>query len=185
MRRSISARSVTPAGFASRGHELAVVEEAPAGHHFQAGELGERVGVVVDADVEEGILLLVVDQERRRLPAALVAARLLAGAQRREEAPREGADRAATARRPPRLRSITAGPASMLPATEKRVADEVPAPVRRMPSPVKAAKRPARSMTWTWRWLAALVGRRDDADHVLRRGAGAQELEAAIAVERD
>jgi hypothetical protein len=118
MRRSISARSVIAGRVRLGGHELAVVQEALVGDPLQPGELGERVRVVVDADVEERVLLLVVDEHRGRLPAALVAARLLAGLERRKEAARTGGGRTRT-RRPAPSPGSRRRPASMLPATEK------------------------------------------------------------------
>ena len=63
---------------------------ALAGHLLQARQLGQRIGVVVDAQVVERIVLAVVDQQRRRLRAALVAAGRLAGPHGRQQAPREG-----------------------------------------------------------------------------------------------
>ena len=51
----------------------------------EAAQLGDRLGVVVDAQVEERIVLGRVDEERRRLLAALVAARGLARVERREQ----------------------------------------------------------------------------------------------------
>ena len=45
-----------------------------AAHLFEAFELGKRIGVVIDAQIERRPFLLAVDQQRRRLPAALVAA---------------------------------------------------------------------------------------------------------------
>ena len=51
---------------------------ALARHLLQAGELGEGIGMVVDAQVVEGVILAVVDQQRGGLLAALVAAGRLA-----------------------------------------------------------------------------------------------------------
>ena len=83
---------------------------------LQASELCQWIGVIVDAQVVERIVLPVVDQQRRRLPASLVAAGGLARPHRRNETPGER-------HRP--LRLVDAGrlgkdrgPASMLPATE-------------------------------------------------------------------
>ena len=62
---------------------------ALAAHRFEALELGERIGMVVDAQVEVGPFLLAMDQKRRRLLAALVAAGGLASAHRGDQALRE------------------------------------------------------------------------------------------------
>ena len=48
----------------------------------EPGELGERIDVVVDTQIEIRILLGRIDQERGRLPSALVAAGRLTGLQR-------------------------------------------------------------------------------------------------------
>ena len=47
---------------------------ALAADRLQARQFGERVAVIVDAQVEIGPFLFAMDQQRRRLPAALVAA---------------------------------------------------------------------------------------------------------------
>ena len=52
----------------------------------QAAQLAERLGVVVDAQVEARVVLVAVDAQRRRLLAALVAAGALAGLHRRDQA---------------------------------------------------------------------------------------------------
>ena len=49
-------------------------------------QLGERLGMVVHAQVSSGYSSVGVDEQRRRLLAALVAAGGLAGLQRREQA---------------------------------------------------------------------------------------------------
>ena len=59
--------------------------EALQALRVQAPQLGDRLGVIVDAQVEARIVLGGVDAQRRRLLAALVAAGRLAGGQRREE----------------------------------------------------------------------------------------------------
>ena len=48
----------------------------------EPGELGERIDVVVDTQIEIRILLGRIDEERGRLPSALVAAGRLTGLQR-------------------------------------------------------------------------------------------------------
>ena len=77
-----------------------LVEVAPpavrGGDPVQAAQLAERVGVVVDVEVEDALprLLLRVsrdDDERRRLAAAEIAAGLLGCVERCKEALREAA----------------------------------------------------------------------------------------------
>ena len=48
-----------------------------ARHLLQPRQLGQGIGVIVDAQVVERVVLAVVDQQRRRLLAALVAALLI------------------------------------------------------------------------------------------------------------
>jgi hypothetical protein len=80
---------------------------------LEAFQLGEGIGVVVDAQVEVGPLFLAMDQQRRRLLAPLVAAgrfarfMLRSGARKRQFFVRGLA-----------ALSITCAPASMLPAME-------------------------------------------------------------------
>jgi hypothetical protein len=62
---------------------------ALAAHLFEAFEFGQRIGVIVDAQIERRPFLVAVNQNCRRLPAALVAAGGLAGAHRRDQALRE------------------------------------------------------------------------------------------------
>src|SRR3954470_4910428 len=62
---------------------------ALAAYLFEALELAKGISVVVNAQVQIGPLLVAIDQQRRRLLAALVAARGIAGAQRRDQTPRE------------------------------------------------------------------------------------------------
>ena len=83
---SMVARSVIPAGFLRRRQELAEMHPALAADRFEPLELGKRIGMVVDAQVEVGPFLLAVDQKRRRLLAALVAAGGFAGLHRRDQA---------------------------------------------------------------------------------------------------
>ena len=52
---------------------------------FQPFEFGQRIGMVVDAQVEIGPFLLALDHQRRRLLAALVAAGGFAGLHRRDQ----------------------------------------------------------------------------------------------------
>jgi len=73
------ARSVIPARVLARGQERAEMHPALAAHLLEPFEFGQRIGVIVDAQVEIGPLLLAMNQQRRRLLAALVAARGLAG----------------------------------------------------------------------------------------------------------
>ena len=84
---------------------------------FEAGEFGERIGVVVDPQVERRPLVFAVNQKRGRLLAALVAAGGFAGSHRRDQALRERQVLLGDKRRA--VSSSTRAPASMLPAIEK------------------------------------------------------------------
>ena len=66
------------------------MDEALAADGFEALELGERVGVVVDAKVERRVFLGGVDDERGGLLAALVAAGGFAGFHCGDEAAGKG-----------------------------------------------------------------------------------------------
>ena len=142
---SISARSVMPAGFCRVGRNFRKCTQRSRLTRFQPRQFGERIGVVVDAQIELGPFFLAVDQQRRRLLAALVAAGRLAGVQRRDQAARRTAGarsrhRPARSRRAPRRRPACC----RRPRSRRR---------RRCPhqsthsSPVCAAIRPSRSMT--------------------------------------
>ena len=73
----------------------AVRQESPemhkafAAHLFEPFELGERISVIVDAQVEVRPFLLTTNHQRGRLLSALVAASRLAGAQRGDQAARK------------------------------------------------------------------------------------------------
>ena len=56
---------------------------------FQPRQFAQRIGMVVDAQIELGPFLVAMDQQRRRLLAALVAAGGLAGMHRRDQPLRE------------------------------------------------------------------------------------------------
>ncbi len=56
---------------------------------FQPRELGERLRVIVDPQIEIGPIFFAVDEDRRRLPAALVAAGRLARLERRDQPARK------------------------------------------------------------------------------------------------
>ena len=115
---SISARSITPTGLRSARQELREMHPALAAHRFEPLKLGERIGVIVDAQVEVGPLLLAVDQ--RAPPTACRACRRprLRPPSARRSAGAETAARRSP-RRPSRSPRSPRGPASMLPATEK------------------------------------------------------------------
>src|SRR6185436_4308387 len=104
-------------------HERLVALEA---HAVETAQLGDRLRVVVDADVEERIFLGGVDEQRCGLLAALVAARRLAC--------REGAHEA-LAERPPGFAERARGflqPRSAgqhVPRDGKALTRQVPAPV--------------------------------------------------------
>ncbi len=83
---SITARSVMPAGLARDGTQARNGWKRSRLVSVQAAQLGDRFGVIVDAQIEERILLGGDDEQRGRLLAALVAARGLAGGERRQQA---------------------------------------------------------------------------------------------------
>src|SRR5258708_16236969 len=66
------------------------MQPAVAAYLFEAFEVWQRIGVVVDAQVEMRPFVLAVDQKRRRLLAALVSAGGFARSHRRDQALREG-----------------------------------------------------------------------------------------------
>ena len=140
---------------------------ALAADALQPLQLGKRIGVIVDAQIERRPVLLVVDQQRRRLLAALVAAGGFARAHRGDQAPREGKV-CRSRHRPARCRRARAAPASMLPATEKPSPGDMPAPVDAVLAGMRrdAALRihdvelPA---------FAAVIGREQCGDDVVRR----------------
>ena len=71
----------------ARRQERAEMHPALAADRFEALEFGERIGMVVDAQVESRPFLVAMDQQRGRLLAALVAAGRFA----RAASPRSGA----------------------------------------------------------------------------------------------
>ena len=117
-----------PGRIAARRQELAEMHPALAADLFQPFELGERIGVVVDAQVEIGPFLLAVDQQRGRLLAALVAAGGFAGLHRRDQPLREGQGWRWRRRRCA-VSSSTAGAGQHVAGDRKAVALDVPAPV--------------------------------------------------------
>ena len=104
---SIAARSVMPAGRAALGRQAEWLIALEA-HLVQAFQFGDRVRVIVDAEVEKRIDLGRVDQQRRRLLAALVAAAALA---RRHRGQQSLGERSARVRPGRRARSRRARPA--------------------------------------------------------------------------
>ena len=87
---SMVARSVIPAGFCRVGRNLRKCTQRSLLTRSSRVELGEWIGMIVDAQIERGPFLAAIDQQRRRLLAALVAAGSLARAHRRDQALREG-----------------------------------------------------------------------------------------------
>jgi hypothetical protein len=88
--RGVDDRAIGDAGrILARRQELAEMHPALAAHLFEAFELGKRIGVVVDAQIERRPFLLAVDHKRRRLLAALVAAGGFARSHRRDQPLRE------------------------------------------------------------------------------------------------
>ena len=81
----ISAPSSTPLALRCARQHAAEVHPGLAGDLLQPRDFGQRVGVVVGAQVEQRIVLLVVHEERRRLAPARVAAGGLAGLHGRDQ----------------------------------------------------------------------------------------------------
>ena len=130
--------------------EFAEVHPALAADLLQPLELGERIGVVVDAQVEVGVFLGRMDEQRGGLLAALVAARRLARpacAAIRRRAKGSALARIGLRRR---LDHLRARPACC--RRPRRCRGSGARTSRRRRCPVCAAKPPATSMTWSWRW---------------------------------
>ena len=123
----------------------------------EAPQLGERLGVIVDAEVEERIVLGRVDQQRRGLLAALVAARRLARLERREQplGERQAQRSSRKPRRSPRAPAVPR--ACCRRPRSPRPRDARTSRCTRVP--VCAAMRPCASITCSCRVLAAFVGR--------------------------
>ena len=86
---SIIAAIGDPGRIRSARQIFSEMHPALATDRFQAFQFSERIAVIVDAQVEIGPFFLAVNQKGGRLPAALVAARGLARAHRRDQASRE------------------------------------------------------------------------------------------------
>ena len=147
---SITARSITPTRIAPARQEFGEMHPALAADRFEPRKLGERIGVVVDAQVEIGPLLLAVDQQRGRLLAALVAARGLARLQRGDQPARE---RQRGVRRVG-LRGLGdhRGTGQHVAGDREVLAGRVAAPVDAGLAGVRRDAARARSITCTWRW---------------------------------
>src|SRR5262249_43690485 len=74
----------------SGGQKLAEMDPALAADAFQTLELGQGIGVIVDAKIERRPFFALVDQKSGRLLAALVAAGRLARVHRGDQSPRKG-----------------------------------------------------------------------------------------------
>ena len=71
-------------------YQLPERHEKLAAHPFEALELGERIGMVIDAQIKVGPFLLTANHERSRVLAALVAAGRLTGTHRGDQPPWKG-----------------------------------------------------------------------------------------------
>ena len=116
----------------ARRQELAEMRPALAAHRFQPRQLGERIGVVVDAQVEIGPFVLAVDQQRGRLLAALVAARRFARLHGGDQPARE---------RQRRVGAIGGGGVVEHARPGQHVAGEREALARDVPAPIDAGLR--------------------------------------------
>ena len=162
------------------GEERLIALEA---HLVQAFQFGDRVRVIVDAEVEKRIDLGRVDQQRRGLLAALVAACRLA---RRHRGQQSLGERSARVRLvgPRGLRRAPAGPASILPATENPSCAR--SPHQSMHSaPVWAAQRPRRSIRWSWRCSRPSSPATRRAYDIGRGNAPLEQVESATDRNRD
>ena len=118
---ALERQAVRP-GRASRSSSSVQVE--------QPDQLGHRVGVVVDAQVDQDVAAAAVpaagrdDEQRRGLPAAAVAAGAVARRAARPAAARPAGRSASVASQAASIASTTSGPVRMLPCTRS------PSPVR-------------------------------------------------------
>ncbi len=116
---------------------------------IEAAQLEERLGMIVDAEIEPGILLAGMDQERCRLLAALVAARRLPGRQRANEPLGErllGRGPVGGDRRRDHLRSR-----QHVAGDREPVRDGVPAPIDAVGAGMRRRCGRSTSITWSWR----------------------------------
>ena len=126
---SSSLRSVSPEGLRAARHLAAEVHPALARHLLQPRQLGQRIGVIVDAQVVErdsprsSWISSAADCLPRLSPPAASPACIAAISRRANGSWPFGSRRRGS------VSARTAGPASMLPATEKVGAHLVPAPV--------------------------------------------------------
>jgi hypothetical protein len=147
MRASISSRSVRPAGVVPARQAGDEGLEAVEAHLVEAAQLGDRLGMVVDAEVELAPVLVALDHERGGLLAALVAAR-------RSPAARAASSRSASGR-PGRHGRRRRWPRHLRPG--KHVAGDAEVVVEEMAapfdaaSPVKATGLPRAGRMCSWR----------------------------------
>ena len=164
-----------------RRHELHVMEKPLAADAFEPRELGERIGVIVDAQADRRIFLGGPDRDRGRLLAALVAARRFAGRQRGDQPAHERLLFRCLER--VRGRGDDVGPC-------QHVAGNRHARAHHMTAPVDAARAgmhrdaAVRVMHVKLALLGARIRLGQMIDHGLRRHPLAQQAHAAIAPER-
>src|SRR5574341_1295510 len=158
---------------------LEVGDEALVRLFVEALELGQRIGVIVDADAEVGISLGRADEERRRLLAALVAARGLAGLQRGDQALGKRLLRCLVGARG-LLDHLFAG--EHVARDRKTVAGARPAPIDAFRAGVLADAALGIDDVQL-AMVAALVGRGQVLDQLRRGHARAQQVEPVPAVE--
>ena len=147
----------------------------------EAAQLGHRLGVVVDADVELASVLVAVDDERRGLLAALVAAGRLA---RREGGEQPLGERQAS--------GVTVGGGAGLEhlGPGEHVAGDAEVVVEEMAAPLDAAlageggRLAVRRSRCSWRCARPGVGVGQGPGHVDRRPAFGEQVERRRTVER-
>ena len=180
-RRSISSRLEQADRIVAAGQAGDERLEALEALLVQAAQLGQRLFVVVDAEVEARVVLVAVDAQRRRLLAALVAAGALAGLHRRDQSLGERQAGAGGIGGDRRVEHVgagehVAGDAEVLVHAMAAPLDALLAGVGRGASPcadhVQLALRPA------------LVGVGQPGDDFFRRDAVGEQVDAGRTVER-
>ena len=152
-------------------------ETLPA-HLLESLELGQRVGMIVDAQIERRIVLGGVDAKRCRLLAALVAAHRLAGLQGPDQAAGKGQIGAIEIDASGLGNHLRAG--QHIAGDRKSVMDDLAAPGDALGAGMRGDCA-ARVLQMDLARLAAGIGGEQQVHHDLRRHALAQQAQAACA----
>src|SRR6266446_8665758 len=147
-------------------NESAEMNEMLAAHPLQPFELGERIGMIVDPQIEVGPLLLAMDQQCGRLLAALIAAGCLAGLHGGDQTAREG--ERARLRIGGRGLAEDARPRKHVAGKRAGLADKVAAPLDAS-RPGMGADATSRVHRVDLAMIAAFVGRNDRPHHLRGR----------------